>query len=274
MKPFLSRHTAAFCSLLVFAAVCGCVKQTDSGPQVTDGQTRARLGDFAVVAAPADLENMVLPALEFKGAVLAKAPEPVRELSVEQAQMAFPLPECRSMKVEMFTGGANCCFGYYLLTTCPDEEFAALIEPRDGGLGPADRGLRAYPADEAAFHYYEPAGQTGEDTLSLNRAASPRPTRYIVFDAGSWRADKIGEFPAVYKALISRVTAEKGMDPAARAITLSYYTLMAGQGEDAAARVLRRYLPKKYAPLASRIFADIRKAADAFNPVRNLTVGR
>ena len=271
MNAFLSRH-AVFCLLLGFAALCGCVKQATPGPVADSGQVRARLGDFAVAASPAEAENLVVPSLQHKGAALTKTSEPVRALSPEQTQTAFPLPECQSMKVEMFTGGANCCFGYYLLTQCPDGDFAAYVEPRDGGLGTGDRKLRAYPADESAFYYYEPTGQQGEDKLSLSRAVSPRPTRYIVFDNGSWRVDKPGEFPAVYNALILRNARDKGMDPAARAITEAYYTLMAGKNADAALRALKRSLPGKYASLATQIFADIQKAVTDFNPVRNLVV--
>ena len=272
MRQFPLRHTVVFCFLFVFVVLCGCAKQTDSDPVTSEGQVRARLGDFAVIASPTDMENMVVPTLRFKGKVLIETPDPVRELTAEQTQVAFPLPECRSMKVEIFTGGANCCFGYYLLTECQDEKFAAFIEPRDGGLGAAERKLRAYSADEAAFYYYEPAGQTGADKLSLSRSASPRLTRHIVFEDGFWRADKTGEFPAVYNALIRQATREKGMDPTAKAITVSYYTLMAGKSADRAFHVLKRFLPGKYVPLASQIFADIQKAAGGFNPVRNLTV--
>ncbi len=261
---------AALLALCLFA----CAPREAARPDAGESAVRARLGNFALAVTAPDADNMVRPELLYNNRELAAPDDPVRDVSVKQSRRDFPLPGCESLTVEMFTGGANCCFGYYLLTRCPNGEYAASIEPGEGGLGDGVRNLRAYPATDASFFYYEPPDQSGNDRFSLSRAESPRLTRYLVFDDGAWRADRAGEFKAVYAGLLDRTAGDKQMNRAARAISMAYYSLMAGKGPDIAARALRRNLPKQYAGLASAIFADITTAVEAFGPVRNLVIDR
>ena len=275
MKPFRfsPRFAALFCCAFLAAGLCACAGQSDQRASLADATVRASLGDFTVFAVAADPElPLVQPSLLYKNRDLSQTHDPMRELTPGQSVRDFPLPGCESMKVELFTGGANCCFGYYLLASCPDGGHAAYIEPRNGGVGEAQPALRAYPVDELAFFYYEPANQQGGVKLSLSRVDSPRITRYLVFDGGAWRADRAGELPAAYKALLAQLRGDKTMNRTARAISLAYYSQMAGEKPQAAARVLRRALPKEYAHLAPVILADIQASVDNFNPVRNLVL--
>lgn len=264
----------AFCSILVLALCGACTgRKPESAPE-TSG-VRARLGGFALsTSGPAD---EITPSLAYKGADITQTGETVRAVDPEQEVRNFPLPGCRSMKVEMFTGGANCCFRYYLLSECPDGSHAAYIEPRDGGMGAANASMRAYTMDDAAFFYYSPAGQTadqsGDAPFSFSRAESPRITRYIVYENGEWRPDRPGEFKAAYRSLRAQAVRGEGV-PGAKAVMAAYYSLMAGDAEDTAMRTLSMNLPGKYRKLSPGIFADIKKAVADFNPVKNLDLPR
>lgn len=268
----LPRTAAAVCLILLAAGFAACAKQP--GPQADPANTSAHasMGDFTVFAEADPGTNLVQPAVLYKNRDISQPGDPVRELTPGKTVQNFPLPGCESMKVEMFTGGANCCFGYYILTTCPDGGHAGYIEPQNGGVGDAEQKLRAYPIDDPAFFYYEPQNQTGGTKLSLSRADSPRITRFLVFDNGAWRTDHAGELSAAYKALLAHVRQDKTMNKAARAISMAYYSLMAGGKPVAAERLLQQSLPREHARLAPAIMADIQASINGFNPVRSLTV--
>lgn len=180
----------------------------------------------------------------------------------------LPLPGCETMTLEMFTGGANCCFAYYILTSCPDSDLVEFNEPIQGGMGAPVSIMgeaKGYPITDPAFMYYSTENQDGDAALSLSRVDSPRPTRYIIFADNVWRADKIGEFAPVYRALAA--SAQKtDANPAAGAIEIAYYLYMAGDDEAVVKAVLKKELPKEYAPLADIVFNDIVKAVAEFKP--------
>ena len=268
MSHFFLRSFAVICCLFLAACV-------GSGTTPKNATVLTDLGDFTVLSiAPQPETGLVQPSLLYKNREISPAVDPMRTLDAGQKTQNFPLPGCQSVTVEMFTGGANCCFGEYILTTCPDGSYAAFIEPRDGGLGDPQKALRAYPIDDPAFMYYEPENQKGRNKLALNRVESPRVSRFLVFERGAWRTDKPGEFPAAYATLFAEVQKDKQTNKTARAISMAYYTLMAGEKDAAAARTLNRALPKSYAPLARTILADIKTAIAAFDPVRNLVVAK
>ena len=271
MIPF--RFAPIVCCLFFVAGLTACAG-TNCQVHPENSSMQATLGEFSVSTVAAEAEtDLIQPSLRYKNREISPASDPIRELTAGAKVENFPLPDCASMSVEMFTGGANCCFGYYLITSCADGDHAAYIEPRNGGLGEALPNLRAYPVDDPAFFYYEPQNQQGADKLALSRVESPRLTRLLVFADGAWRADIPGEFPAVYTLLLSETRKAKDMDKAARGISLAYYALMAGQKDDAAFKLLKRSLSQKHAPLASTIFTDIKNSVLDFAPVRNLVLG-
>ncbi|MDL2210052.1 hypothetical protein LJC26_04530 [Desulfovibrio sp. OttesenSCG-928-O18] len=261
------RFVFVLCCCL-FVSACTC--RTPAGQNLADGDVRARLGNFTV--AVSEGTAMQQPHVWYKNKDLAPAQEEVRTLSVTQSVRNFPLPECESMKVEVFTGGANCCFGYYLLTRCPGDEYAAYVQPFDGGVGEPVGAMRAYPVNDPSFMYYAPKGQSGDKQLSFIRPESPRLTRYVVFEGNAWRADKPGEFTAAYKELAAKARADKDMNPSAKAITVAYYSMMAGGKKDVLKRRFQAALPKEYRNLADTIFTDIEKAVTGFAPVQNLDI--
>ena len=114
----------------------------------------------------------------------------------------------------------------------------------------------------------------GANKLSLSRVDSPRITRFLVFENNAWRAGKPGELPAAYASPLAQVRKDKDANRTAKAMSMAYYTLMAGEKEADAARVLKRTLPGTYASLAPVILADIKAAVAGFDPVRNLTVNK
>lgn len=256
MKPF--RFVLAF-SLFGALLLTGC-------PQSTQGDTDSALastGEFSIAVSAPDADNLHTVTAYRGKASVTQYKDPVREVSTSSAQ-GFPLPECSSQTVEMFTGGANCCFGYYIITTCPDGQYAAYMDPMDGNLGKPVSALKAYPVSDPAFMYYS------KDALSFIRPDSPRLTRHLVFDGGKWRADKIGEFNAVYRSLAATALADKSMNKTTKAITVTYYSYMANTPEKTLKKNLRAALPKEYRNLSASIFEDIKKAADGFDPVKNI----
>ena len=272
---FSSRPVSFFCWVLLVAGLSACSGKSGPRSSLADTEARAGLGNFTVFAIATDPgTTMVQPVVLYKNRDISQTNDPMRELTPGQAVRDFPLPGCESMKVEMFTGGANCCFGYYLLTSCPDGGHAGYIEPQNGGVGDAQPGLRAYPVDDPAFFYYEPKDPKGLTKLSLSRVDSPRITRYLVFDNGMWRADRAGELPAAYKALTAQIRENKDMNTSAKAISLAYYALMAGEKPSAASKILKRSLPVDFAHLMPEILKDIQASVNSFNPVRMVPLGQ
>lgn len=267
MNPFAHRLRYAAATLVCFLA-CGCAKHTLDDPAQEGVHTR--FGNFTL--AVSSEEPMKQPHLRYKDREIMLDQPPVRALESARPTPDFPLPGCESQKTEVFTGGANCCFGYYLLTQCPDGAYAAYLEPFDGGLGEPEVALRAYPVADPAFMYYSPENQTGEDRLSFNRPESPRVTRHIVFDAGMWRAARVGEFQEAYTRLAAEAVRDANLAPEARAIAAAYYSLMAGSPRAVTAKRFTTALPEKYRRLADTMFADIEKAVAGFAPVTNLTI--
>lgn len=272
------RSLARFCLLAAFLSLAACARQPGTESAVPGGKERAALGGFSLVAPPPDPETNLAPAiLLFRGRDISQITEPVREISVDRTAR-FPLPECDSMVVRMFTGGANCCFGYYLLSVCPDGEHAAYIDPYDGGVGKPDPAMRAYPVSDAAFMYYTPE-RWHEPVFALSRVDSPRINRFLVYDNGMWRADRPGEFAAAYTALRAKARKEPGANAAARAIAVAYYSLMTGDDAQAVYDELEytllsdMLLPKRQEHIPAVVFEDIQRAVEGFSVVKNLRLG-
>lgn len=231
--------------------------------------------EFTLRSQPvADEDNLVSVTLLHQDKVVSDTGAAFRTVEPQSVLEQFPREDCASREIDMFTGGANCCWGYFLLTSCGGQGYASYIEPYDGGLGdvqtlPGGK-AKGYVIGDGAFMYYEPAGQSGSAPLSFARVNSPRVQRFLVFDNGAWRADQPGEFAEGYKSMLAALEGSKDIDPAAKAIMAAYYTLMAGEGATAAEAALAKALPKEYASLATAILADVRKAVAGFRPAQEL----
>lgn len=251
---------------LVFCLI-SCAPQQ---PSVRDG--RAPAPGFTLVALPAP-HDQTMASLLYDGHEIARD-GPFRDVAPEPAVEDPFDPGCRVTKVELFTGGANCCFGYYFLAECPAGAYAGYLEPYGGSAGEfapvPGVGVGAYPITDPAFMYYGPEDDSGTLLFSLIRPDSPRPERFLLRDANGWRPDYRGEFPAAYAAMAADVRENADIPPVARAITAAYYDLMAEKDAKSVARTLKRELPQEYAPHASVIFTDIESAVESFNPVKNL----
>ncbi len=206
--------------------------------------------------------------LRYNGKPLNGDSDAYRFVQASAPAVDIPLPGCETMTLEMFTGGANCCFAYYILTSCPENDLAEFNEPIQSGMGSlasVTDEVKGYPITDPAFMYYSTENQDGDAALSLSRVESPRPTRYIIFADNVWRADKIAEFAPVYRALAA--DAQKAdANPAAKAIETAYYLYMAGDDAVSVKAALKGELPKEYAPLADIVFNDIVKAVAEFKP--------
>lgn len=233
-------------------------------------------GKFAIeVGAAPEVEGFKRVGLKHDGKLLRQDEDPYRVVTPGDELRDFPLPGCESMTLELFTGGANCCFGYYILTACPDEDAAAFSTPADGGLGEAVTvagEVKGFAMSDPAFMYYAPQSrESGAPVLSLNRVESPRPTRYVIFADGAWRADKLGEFAPAYQTLAAEAKADgQGGKTAGRAIALAYYAHMAGADAAEVKTVLKAELPTEFADLSDTIFDDVVKAAAEFKPFERL----
>lgn len=221
---------------------------------------------FSITQTAAESPDNPMKTLDIRhhGASLPCLPDAFREVTVSDVQQNFPQPGCESVQIEAFTGGANCCFGYYVLSSCGGKDVAAFVEPFDGQVAASDRPATLSVSDPA-FMYYEYRGAaTG---LSFSRVDSPRLARLMFYDGGTWRVDAKGEFPAYYQDMLKQV--QGASSPAAtKAVQAAYYRLMSGENAESAAAAFKRELPSQYAGVAEAVFADIAKAVDAFAPVR------
>ncbi len=198
-----------------------------------------------------------------------------REVTFDEPSVNFPVENMETLKINLYTGGANCCQGYYLLVAGKGAhgtgDCAAYIEPYDGGLA-----LNIEPAGYAAMDSSFKGYQIEGTDVFLSRAESSRFSRLLVFEGGKWRTDKIGEFPAYYRGMASE-SRDSGLNPLYNAIALSYYSLMEGNPPESAKQLLQKEMPTEFAgkpEIVSRIFADIEKAAKEFNPVKNLGISK
>ena len=238
-----------------------------------DGSLSPGKLDFAKfsieIKASPELENYKLVALSYSGKTVTSDDGVYRIVEPRATAKDFPLPGCETMTLELFTGGANCCFGYYILSACPDEDVAAFHAPADGGMGAPGTvagTAKGYPIADPAFMYYSPAGQSSAAPLNLTRVESPQLTRYVVFADNTWRGDNIGEFAEAYKELAAQAAGDADINPAVRAISLVYYTHLSGAGEAEVKALLEAELPVEFAYLKDTIFNDIVKAAAEFKP--------
>lgn len=195
-----------------------------------------------------------------------------REVTFNEGLANFPAENMETVKINMYTGGANCCQGYYLLVVENHPEgakhYAAYVEPYDGGLA-MNSEPAGYAAIDPSFKGYELEG-TG---VFLSRAESPRLSRLLVFENGKWRADKPGEFAEYYLDMLAET--DEMINPLSKAIALSYYHVMADYPADEAKGLLQNEMPKEFAAkpeIVDRIFADIEEAVKAFDPVENLDI--
>ena len=224
------------------------------------------LGKFSIAEhSTGKAGEMIRLAVEYGGKSIAQADETYR--TVKHAKKDVPAG-ASTMVVEMFTGGANCCLGYYLLTSDGDKDAAAFIEPFDGELtdtvGLSGK-VQTFTVNDSSFMYYAKTGDNA--SVSFTRPESPRLERLVVFDNGAWRVDKKGEYAAMYNALATASKEKKEGNATANAMSFAYYSLMAGTEKDMVSKVFIAMLPQNVNPLAQDIFADIEKAVGSFNPV-------
>ncbi len=202
---------------------------------------------------------------------LSRHENDMREVYTDPSLENFPLPGDHTLKVNCFTGGANCCFGYYILTS-GNNTAAAYIPPLDGGLGPADLPDRAaFALNDPIFMYYEKKDAEGKG-FALSRVDSPRPNRLLVFDEAHWRIDRPGEFPGYYANLLALLDHPRNqpLQREAKALLKAYYRLMAGQSKQTTVQYLAHEMPDKYASILQPVFEDIETATREFDPVETL----
>ncbi len=195
-------------------------------------------------------------------------PPKVRELN------ATPSPDCRTVLVELFSGGAHCCFTDLVLTTCPKGRTAAEIDLSNGpGVKFRDTtrsGTMQIVLNDWSFSYY-----SFNDRVRLSFASSPAMKRLLVFEANGWRPDTPGQFPAFYKNRVTEAYRDFRKSPksdteskASRVIAGAYYEFMRTGNEKEALSILRKNFPRPWQPFSDRVLSDIKKAALDFNPIK------
>ncbi len=226
------------------------------------------------IGVDAELDDYKSLSILHDGNPAVTAAETYRSVDVNESIDNYPLTNCETLSLEIFTGGANCCFGYYILSSCPDSDMAAYIEPIKGGMGAEPKNLGSimgYPLTDPSFMYYAASLDSGE-SISLSGAESPQLVRYVVFDGDHWRLDKRGEFPGAYRQLAAEADGLQAdvpvPNPVARAIYMSYYSYMAGDDPVAVKALLKTQLPDQYAHLSDLVFSDIEKAVAEYKPIQ------
>ncbi len=198
---------------------------------------------------------------------IAQSDEGYSAVDYDELRQNFPLPGYQTLKINMFTGGANCCFGYYLLSSSAQASVAAYIAPGDYNVV-WESGR--YVISDPYFMYYAPA--FADNKIAFNRVQSPRPLRLLVFEQGKWRMDKPGEFPAFYQEQMALLPhRQPPHNQLAGEILRLYYALMSGQNEDECRAAFMRAPLAEYQKFHSQLFDEVSKSAKIFNPIQNLT---
>jgi hypothetical protein len=190
---------------------------------------------------------------------------------------ATPRPNCRSLLVYCFSGGAHCCMTLIIATSCNSQKDLATVNLEHSGdevkFVNADGGdAKELQVIDWQLAYYSPE----DSELELPFADSPEMDRLLVFDGGKWRVDRVGEFRRYYEIRFGKsrdaalAAAKKGNDEeriAVRAMQAAYYSLMSGKSVEDAREVLNRLLPPSWKPESAKVIEDIRRAVAEYNPV-------
>ncbi|MBE1236047.1 hypothetical protein IHV25_00030 [Phaeovibrio sulfidiphilus] len=234
---------------------------------------RVDLGPLSLVASPAADGGSFDATLYDAGRKVDASATGFVFLGAGRPVADVPLPGCQSRRVELFSGGANCCSTYYLLGSCPSGPFAVYVDSGSKsfmedavGLG-ADGSVRAFPVTDPVFQSYGPDLPGATNWVSFSTADSPAVSRFMVFENGAWRMDRVGEFPQAYDDLIAKIPAQHSVSPASAAVARAYYTAMKGEP---ALPVLEAALPPDWQPFRAVINADILRAVGGFNPIHTI----
>ena len=221
----------------------------------------------------AEVDNYKTLSILHDGKPVSTATDAYRTVEISDRVNNYPVENCETLSLEMFTGGANCCFGYYILSACPDADAAVYIDPIPGGMSADPKNLgdtMGYAVTDPSFMYYS-TEEDGDDSITLSGAESPRLVRYVVFDVDRWRLDKRGEFTAAYRQLSAEADGLQAdgpvPNPVSRAIYMSYYSYMAGDDPVAVKALLKTQLPVQYSHLSDVVFSDIEKAVTEYKPL-------
>ena len=267
------------CKIMLFGFVCVFAFFTHisgaAAESVGQSVLEAKLGKFGVFT-KMNADGLISVKLLYGEKDISQDKDATyREVTFDELASNFPLENMETLKINLYTGGANCCQGYYLIAEGKVPHgaghYAAYIEPYDGGhalnIEPS-----GYAAKDASFKGYQIEGTD----VFLSRAESSRCSRLLVFENGKWRTDRIGEFPAYYRGMASE-SRDSGLNPIYNAIALGYYSLMEGNPPESVKQLLQKEMPKEFASkpeIVNRILADIEKAAKEFNPVKNLGISK
>lgn len=221
----------------------------------------SQFGEFSLL--PNVSINMLLI---YDGVHIGDSEEAFTKVDYDPIINDFPAAGWQTMKVNMFTGGANCCMGYYLLSQSKDQAAAVYFPPNDQLMVMEES--RQFSISDPFFMYY--GLEANNVQVSLSRVDSPRISRLLVFADNKWRIDRPGEFPAFYNQLALRINEQ--MPPISRDITLAYCMLMAGNQADTVKARFMQNPPEQYKAIYPLIFKDIEKTVKEFQPVQNLNL--
>lgn len=251
---------------MVFICCFGCPAQVKAEPLLANVQ----MGDFNVKLLEAAQDRQRLEVFYRNKAIGEEQDNLYREVGMEVSSYDLSEQGLMLTEISLFTGGANCCQGYYLLVGGQNyASCAGYIEPYDGGLI-RNEDPKGYMILDPAFKGYS---REGTD-LFLSRAESGRLSRLLLFENGRWHVDSAGQFPDFYQARLDETSADVELNPVFRAIALAYYSLMKGNSTDEAKQVLKSNLPAVFQAetLVNEVFKDVQQAAGEFNPIENLAL--
>ena len=251
----------------VFICCFGCPAQVKAGEPLL---AAVQMGDFRVKLLEAAQNRQGLQVFYRDKAIGEEQDNFYREVSMEISSDDLSEQGLMLTEISLYTGGANCCQGYYLLVGGQDNaSCAGYIEPYDGGLI-RNEDPKGYVVLDPAFQGYS---REGTD-LFLSRAESDRLSRLLLFENSQWHVDSAGQFPDFYQARLDETSADVKLNPVFRAIALAYYSLMKGNSTDNAKQVLKNNLPTVFQAeeLVNEIFKDIQRAAGEFDPIENLSL--
>ena len=226
-------------------------------------EAQVTLKNFTLVVVQQS-EDIVVATLLYKKKPVHEEGEAFASYTVDDVRHAFPSSDCETVKVNLTTGGANCCFGNYLLTACAGGDYAVYMSPLMGiKESPVHN---TFSIADPFFMYYEPHVAGQDNALVLSRADSPAPLRLLVFNDG-WRVDAVGEFPEYYLKLADNTVETGRENTLAGAVLRAYYLAMAARPRAEIYARFQKEMPKEYAAFAEQAFKDIETAVAQFDPI-------
>lgn len=182
-----------------------------------------------------------------------------------------PRDGCQSIITYSYSGGAHCCTTAILATSCKTVDSLIKVDLQHNSSEDILNDLNGDGIKELVLYNWDFAYFSPDENHDLCFAVSPSMLHYAIWTQEGWKITRPGDLSLknIYTKLMNEQLNSKPSSDyrVGRAITTTYYALMAGEDNAKAKNLLTKLLPKHWKPITNRIFSTIESSAANFNPI-------